>query len=78
MIRNKFSKGISVESDILRSPLSNEQGGDDATNELWDTTHGMFLIKRSSKDSFVEVVKGTTKKKTHSIYGYASLSNAFF
>ena len=41
---------------------------------LWDTTYGIFATKIDTNQHLVDVLTATTKKGTHKIYGYASLS----
>ena len=41
---------------------------------MWDTTYGIFATKIDTNKHLVDVLTGTTKKGTHKIYGYASLS----
>ena len=41
---------------------------------LWDTTYGIFATKVDTNKHLVNVLTGITKKETHKIYGYASLS----
>ena len=48
------------------------RAGDEVS--LWDTTYGIFATKIDTNQHLVDVLTGTTKKGTHKIYGYASLS----
>lgn len=71
VIRNKYEN---IEALGNRAFASGGKGAEKECIELWDTTHGNFLIKRQAKDVFVEILTGQTQKNSHNIYGYAYLS----